>query len=44
MKTILISGCAGFIGQNLIASLIDCYRIIGIDNFYSSNKNKIKPF
>tara|TARA_B110000003_G_C16631980_1_gene527014 strand:- start:1422 stop:2360 length:939 start_codon:yes stop_codon:yes gene_type:complete len=44
MKTILISGCAGFIGQNLVASLIDSYRIIGIDNFYSSNKNTIKPF
>ena len=43
MKTILISGCAGFIGQNLAKSLLNDYRIIGIDNFYSSNKNTIQP-
>ena len=34
MKTILISGCAGFIGQNLIKKLIDDYKVIGIDNLY----------
>ena len=43
MRTILISGCAGFIGQNLAKSLLNDYRIIGIDNFYSSNKNTIQP-
>jgi len=44
MKTILISGCAGFIGQNLIKNLINDYKIIGIDNFYSSSEDSIKKF
>ena len=44
MKTILISGCAGFIGQNLIKNLINDYKIIGIDSFYSSNEDSIKKF
>tara|TARA_B100001059_G_scaffold233350_1_gene273217 strand:+ start:852 stop:1790 length:939 start_codon:yes stop_codon:yes gene_type:complete len=44
MKTVLISGCAGFIGQNLIKNLISNYKIIGIDNFYSSNIDSIKYF
>ncbi len=44
MKTILISGCAGFIGQNLIENLINDYKIIGIDSFYSSNEDSIKKF
>ena len=42
MKTILISGCAGFIGQNLLSSLISNYKIIGIDNFYSGSLESIK--
>jgi nucleoside-diphosphate-sugar epimerase len=44
MKTVLISGCAGFIGQNLVKSLISSYKIIGIDNFYSSSIDSIKEF
>ncbi len=44
MKTILISGCAGFIGQNLILSLIKDYNVIGIDNFISSNKKHFARF
>ena len=44
MKTVLISGCAGFIGQNLIYQIIDRYKIIGVDNFYSSNKSNVKSF
>ena len=44
MKTILISGCAGFIGQNLIARLIDKNKIIGIDNLYSSNFASLDNF
>ena len=44
MKTILITGCAGFIGSNLIAKLIDNNKIIGIDNFISSNEGKLKDF
>lgn len=36
MKTILVTGCAGFIGSNLIDRLLACdsdVHIIGIDNF-----------
>lgn len=44
MKTILISGCAGFIGQNLTKMLINEFKIIGIDNFYSSKASNIKQF
>ena len=44
MKTILISGCAGFLGQNLVKNLISNYKIIGIDNFYSSSLDSINPF
>tara|TARA_B100000579_G_C22848566_1_gene865922 strand:- start:6483 stop:7415 length:933 start_codon:yes stop_codon:yes gene_type:complete len=44
MKTVLISGCCGFIGQNLVDALIKDYNIIGIDNFFSSNKKILKRF
>ena len=44
MKTVLISGCCGFIGQNLVNELINNYKIIGIDNFFSSNKKVLKRF
>jgi nucleoside-diphosphate-sugar epimerase len=44
MKTILISGCTGFIGQNLTHKLINDYHIIGVDNFYSSNPSNINQF
>ena len=44
MKTILISGCAGFIGQNLLEILIPNNKIIGIDNFYSSNQGSLEHF
>lgn len=34
MKTILVTGCAGFIGSNLVDSLIaDGIEVIGLDNF-----------
>lgn len=34
MQTILVTGCAGFIGSNLSEALLeDGYRVIGIDNF-----------
>ena len=32
MKTVLISGCCGFIGQNLVSKLSRDCNIIGIDN------------
>ena len=38
MKTVLISGCCGFIGQNLVSKLSRDCNIIGIDNFISSNR------
>jgi len=50
MKKILITGCCGFIGQNLVKALGDQNYIIGIDNFYSSNRkvltrlNDVKNF
>jgi len=34
MKTILLTGCAGFIGSSLLDRLLkDGYRVIGVDNF-----------
>ena len=44
MKTILIAGCTGFIGQNLIKKLIDANIIIGIDNLYSSSLKSIDSY
>ncbi len=44
MKTILIAGCTGFIGQNLIKKLIDDNIIIGIDNLYSSSLKSIESY
>ena len=42
MKTILVSGCCGFIGQNLVSKLLKDYNIIGIDNFSSSSRANLK--
>lgn len=42
MKTVLVSGCCGFIGQNLVIALSKDYNIIGIDNFASSNRSNLK--
>tara|TARA_B100000123_G_scaffold272590_1_gene256141 strand:- start:357 stop:1286 length:930 start_codon:yes stop_codon:yes gene_type:complete len=44
MSTVLVSGCSGFIGQNLLNRLNGKYRIIGIDNFFSSSKNILDKF
>ena len=44
MKTILIAGCTGFIGQNLIKKLINDNIIVGIDNLYSSSLKSIDSF
>lgn len=44
-QTILITGVAGFIGQNLCEKLLNLNKnIIGIDNFLSSKKENIKKF
>lgn len=42
MQQVLITGCAGFIGQNLVDNLLKsnaAEQVIGVDNFYSSQKN-----
>ena len=45
-KTILVTGCAGFIGYHVAAKLIkNNYKIIGIDNlnnYYDKNKDLFK--
>ena len=43
MKTMLITGCSGFIGYHLTKKLLDNYNIIGIDNlndYYDINLKK----
>ena len=50
MQNCLDTGCCGFIGQNLVKALGEKNYIIGIDNFYSSNRevltrlNDVKNF
>ncbi len=50
MKTVLVTGCNGFIGQNLVKKLTNEFKVIGIDNLVSSsranlvNLNKLKNF
>ena len=44
MKRILISGCCGFIGQNLVKRLNKDFKLIGIDNFFSSNRDVLNNF
>jgi UDP-glucuronate decarboxylase len=41
MKHILITGCNGFIGMNLTKRLLKNNRVIGVDNFISSDRNKL---
>ncbi len=41
--TWLITGVAGFIGSNLLESLLNMnQRVIGLDNFYSGNPRNIQ--
>ena len=45
MKKIIVTGSCGFIGFNLINTLSDTYKIIGIDslnNAYDNNLKKIR--
>ena len=42
-SSILVTGCAGFIGFNLTNQLLDKkIRVVGIDNFSSNSEKKIK--
>src|SRR3989338_10157682 len=44
-KTILVTGCAGFIGSNLCEYLLaqeNCH-VVGIDNFLTGSKENIQP-
>ena len=44
-KTILITGCCGFIGSNLCEFLLKKnYKIIGIDNLITGRKRNIENF
>ncbi len=45
MKLAVVTGSAGFIGTNLVKSLLEKdYAVIGIDNFYSSEEWKAELF
>ncbi|WP_420576942.1 SDR family oxidoreductase [Ekhidna sp.] len=45
MKKILVTGGAGFIGSNLIESLLDRgYRVVCLDNLATGSVNNIKDF
>ena len=44
MKTILITGGAGFIGSNLINHLIDHHKIICLDNLITGSRENIEKF
>ncbi|PJE68971.1 NAD-dependent dehydratase [Candidatus Shapirobacteria bacterium CG10_big_fil_rev_8_21_14_0_10_38_14] len=41
MKTILVTGCAGFIGSNLCFKLLEKNRVIGVDNFISGQRQNV---
>ena len=42
-KTFLVTGCAGFIGSNLVDYLLEKnYKIIGLDNLSTGNKFFLK--
>ena len=44
-KKVLVTGCAGFIGSNLVKSLINKnYIVTGVDNFRTGHKKFIKKF
>lgn len=44
-KTIVVTGCAGFVGSNLCETLLQQdHTVIGIDNFSYGSKNNMKSF
>ena len=42
MKTILVTGGAGFIGSHLCDALVEKNRVICVDNLFTGNKENIK--
>ena len=45
MRRVLLTGCAGFIGSNLVRYLLKKnYRVVGIDNLITGNFKNIKEF
>lgn len=45
MKKILVTGGAGFIGSNLIQSLLELnYRVVCLDNFSTGSESNIAPY
>ena len=44
MKTILVTGGAGFLGSHLCKKLLDKgHEVICVDNFYTGSKTNILP-
>jgi UDP-glucuronate decarboxylase len=41
MKTILVTGGAGFLGSHLCDALVEKNKVICVDNFFTGNKNNI---
>ena len=39
MKTVLVTGCSGFIGSNLVRSLLKDFNVVGIDKKQSLSSN-----
>lgn len=45
LKTVLVTGAAGFIGSNLVESLfVHGYNVVGLDNFATGHQHNINPF
>lgn len=45
MKTVLITGVAGFIGSNLAAKLLELgHKVVGVDNLSQGTLRNIEPF
>ena len=36
MKTVLVSGCCGFIGQNLVSKLVENYYVLELTIFFQA--------